>query len=141
MICQENSIKSNEKCYNIILRYLIGDDPEKAASAGALMEQVEKGHRLIEIPTVVTAEIIWTLEKFYKVPRSSIVEKLLAIFYFRGVQGADKKVIINALHSYNSLSIDFVDCFLAASSVEHSKPIYSFDEKDFRRLEATWEMP
>ncbi|MFQ5456537.1 MAG: PIN domain-containing protein, partial [Nitrospirota bacterium] len=109
---------------NIILRYLIGDDPEKAARAVALMERVEDGLQDIEIPSVVVAEIILTLEKFYNVPREEIADKLLTIFSFNGVQGYEKKIIVKALNSYISKRIDFVDCFLAARSVEKKTAIY-----------------
>ena len=72
---------------NIILRYLIGDDKEKAIRAATLMEHVEKGTEQIEISPVVVAETIWTLEKFYKVPKKEISAKLLSLFLFKGVRG------------------------------------------------------
>ncbi len=126
---------------NVILRYLIGDDPEKAARATVLMERVEDGLQNIEIPSIVVAETTWTLEKFYNVPREEIANKLLTIFSFNGVKGSEKKAIIKALHSYASMKIDFIDCFLAEQSVEKKMAIYSFDKKDFNRLHADWEIP
>lgn len=126
---------------NILLRYLIGDDPPKAAKATALMESAEEGSEEIEIPPVIVAEMIWTLEKFYQIPRDTIAEKLLVMFSFKGVKGPEKKIILAALHSYASLKIDFVDCYLAARAVDQKIPVYTFDKKDFNRLSAHWELP
>lgn len=126
---------------NIILRYLIGDDPKKAAKAMALMERAEKNQQDIEIPSIVVAETIWTLEKFYNVPREEIADKLLSIFSFKGIKGPEKNSIVKALNFYISRKIDFVDCFLAAKSIEKTTTIYSFDKKDFKRLKADWKTP
>lgn len=105
------------------------------------MEQVEEGKKEIELCSVMVAETIWTLEKFYEVPRNDIAEKLLVILSFKGVKGHEKTMIVKALHSYASLHIDFVDCFLAAKGKEQNMSIYSFDKKDFARLGTPWEMP
>jgi len=126
---------------NIIIRYLMGDDINKANLAAELMLKVENGLENIEISSVVTAEIIWTLEKFYKVPKLEISNKLLTIFSFRGIKGFEKGIIIEALRLYASHNIDFVDCYLAAKSVEKAMPIYTFDKKDFTKLKADWETP
>lgn len=126
---------------NIVLRYLIGDDPKKAAKATALMEQVEEGCQQIEIPSIIVAETVWTLEKFYQVPREEIAYLLLSIFSFKGIKGEEKKTIIKALTSYRKKTIDFIDCFLAAKSEEKKIPVYSFDKKDFKRLQIDWESP
>ena len=107
----------------------------------ALMECVEEGSKEVEIPPVIVAEVIWTLEKFYQVPQGEIVKKLLIVFSLKGVKGPEKKITLTALHSYASMKIDFVDCYLAARAIEQDMPVYSFDKKDFNRLSARWEMP
>ena len=87
------------------------------------------------------AEAVWTLESFYKVSRPEIAEKLAAILSFRGVQAPRKGVLISALARFGSTPADFVDCLLAAYAQQRNLSIYSFDEKDFRRLGAAWEPP
>lgn len=59
---------------NVLLRYLIGDDPSKAIRATDLMERVERSEERIEITVEVLTEVVWTLASFYKVPRSEIAE-------------------------------------------------------------------
>lgn len=126
---------------NVILRYLIGDVPAHAAGAAALMRRLEAGTERAEIGETVVAEAVWTLESFYKVPRAEIAEKLAAILSFRGVGAPKKGLLISALARFGSTSADFVDCILAAKAQQRNLTIYSFDERDFRRLGVTWEAP
>ena len=104
------------------------------------MERVEDGSEEIEISSMIIAEMIWTLEKFYEVPRSEIAEKLLAILSLKGVRGPEKSTVFTALHSYASMKIDFVDCYLAARAKEQNMLVYTFDKKDFTRLDTRWEI-
>jgi len=57
---------------NIILRFLTNDIPEKAAACEALLQKVEAGQEEVFLPDLVIADIVWTLEKFYRVEKSKI---------------------------------------------------------------------
>jgi predicted nucleic acid-binding protein len=54
---------------NVILRFLIGDDPPKAARAAALMERLEHGAEEVLLPEEVLTETVWTLESLYEANR------------------------------------------------------------------------
>jgi predicted nucleic-acid-binding protein len=126
---------------NVILRYLLSDDSEQSPRATVLMEKIENGREGAELPAVVVTELVWTLNKFYKVPRDEIVGKLTQILGFRGVVGAEKRLIIEALTLYSQSRADFVDCFLAAKSRRGGLTVYSFDEEDFKKLGCQSENP
>ena len=130
---------------NVILRYLIEDGGEKAEQAKKLMKRVETGEEFIEISALVTAEIIWTLEKVYKIPRADVVARLLDMFMLTGVKSKEKRVITRALNVYGTMNVDFTDCYLVFLSKESDVPVYSFDRKDFTRLakkfDFQWETP
>src|SRR6266436_3878109 len=99
---------------NVILRYLIGDDPPRASRATALMERVEQGQEAVFISEEVLTETVWTLESFYKVPRAEIAERLTALLSVDGVQVFSKVIFSQALQFYSSGRADFVDCLLAS---------------------------
>jgi uncharacterized protein len=126
---------------NVILRFLMGDDAAKAARATALMERVEGGEEVIEISDEVITETVWTLESFYKVPRTELAQSLTAIIGLPGVRISKREIVLEAIENYARTNADFVDCFLAARSKSHQIPIYSFDETDFRKLDVDWEKP
>ena len=131
-------MKQPEKVYlidtNVILRYLLGDHKTFSSKAKAFMELVSQGTRKAEIPSVVIVECIYVMEKFYKIPRSEIVETLTKILNFSGIVNLDKSEILEALLKYANTTIDIVDCILAAQS-SPEKVIVSFD-KDFDKLNA-----
>ncbi len=126
---------------NVILRYLMGDVPAQTAKASALMERLESGTERAELLESVIAEVVWTMESFYGVPRPEIAEKLAAILRFRGIQVAKKGVLVNALARFSATSADYVDCLLAAKAAQRNLTVYTFDAKDFRHLGVTWEPP
>lgn len=94
---------------NIALRYLLNDNKEQADNAAELFE-----NKIIFIPTEVVAEIVYVLQKVYKVEKGEICESLSALFSYQNVQVSDDKVIGEALRVYDERKLDFVDSLLYA---------------------------
>lgn len=65
--------------FNIILRFLTIDDPVKAEDCEALLRRAEDGEEEVFLPELVIADIVWTLEKDYRVVRSRIREMMSRI--------------------------------------------------------------
>lgn len=134
-------MKQREKVYlidtNVILRYLLGDHAELSAKANVFMQEVSKGAKKAEILDVVIAECIYVLEKYYKIPKNEIVDKLSKIMNFSGMINPDKAKILSALTKYEKSHTDIVDCILAAQS-SPSRVVISFDN-DMKRLNAVHE--
>ena len=126
---------------NVLLRFLIGDDPPKAARAKALMERIERGEETVAISDEVLTETVWTLESYYDVPRPECSQRLTALLSFPGIRVSSASILLEALRQYGATSADFVDCLLAARSIDGKTPIYSFDETDFKKLKVEWEKP
>src|SRR5215207_5201036 len=82
---------------NVLLRYLIGDDPVKAERTIALMERVERADEFLEITDEVVTETVWTLESFYQVPRSEIAQHLRELLDFPGIRVSSRAIIQLAL--------------------------------------------
>ena len=57
---------------NILLRYLTRDDEAKARRALALMIRVERGEEQVVTSPMVIFETVFTLEKSYRIARSTI---------------------------------------------------------------------
>jgi len=119
---------------NVILRYLLDDHPQFSPKATKFMTEVSQSKRKAEIPEVVLLESIYVMEKFYKIPRKTIVDRLSRIITFNGIINSNKSILISALLTYQQHTIDFVDCLLYACS-SPTRPVASFD-RDFDRLNA-----
>ena len=124
---------------NVLLRYLLDDDPEQSPRAHALIE----GEREILITNVVLAETLWTLKgKRYGLDRPAlvlVVERLLeeSDFRFENVQA-----VWMALHGYRggddggTAGADFADALilnvarLIARGLDRPfEGLYTFDVK------------
>lgn len=119
---------------NILLRFLTNDDPVKAEACAALLEKVEQNEETVWLPDLVLADVIWTLEKFYRQSKGQIANLLNPIIGLRGLHCSNKKAILSALRLYERYNIDWTDAFVAAQmSVQGTKSIYSYD-RDFDRI-------
>ena len=50
---------------NVILRHALGDDPSHWRQALRLFEQAGEGTLRLLVPSLVIAQVVWTLESFY----------------------------------------------------------------------------
>lgn len=122
---------------NIILRFLLADDPAQTRSATKLMSQVDEGNVLVEIKDFVLLETVWVLEASCRVPRKEIADKLISILNLSGIVNANRSTLIQALLSFKESKIDLADCLLAAYS-SPATPVVSFD-RDLKKLGAHME--
>ena len=124
---------------NVILRYLLGDHPEFSPKAEAFMTDVSTGTKKAEILDIVIVECVYVMEKFYKIPKTEIVEKLSSLLNFTGIVNPDRSELLEAVLKFKDSNVDIVDCILAACS-SPEKVVISFD-KDMKKLKAVSETP
>ncbi|MEW6772022.1 MAG: PIN domain-containing protein [Bacillota bacterium] len=120
---------------NVILRFLTNDIPEQADRCAELLKRVEAGTEAVWLPELVLADIVWTLEKFYRQPKERVRELLTPLLNLRGLRHANKKVAKEALRLYGEKNVDWTDAFVAAQMLSRKQcEIYSYD-RDFDRIE------
>lgn len=106
---------------NVILRFLLGDDPTQSPRAHALMKRLQAGQEHAELEEVVMAETIRVLEKRAHVPRFEIVHTLSGLIAFPGIGYRGKRVGLQALTNYGATHCDIADCLLAARAKSHGR--------------------
>lgn len=114
---------------NTFIRFLIGDEELNHRKSVKLFAEIESEEINALLLESVFAEIVFVLEKIYKVERKLITEHLSSIISLRGIRSQNKKVLLNALELYQSNKIDIVDCILASYCILDDINIYSFDKK------------
>jgi predicted nucleic-acid-binding protein len=118
---------------NLLVRYLTEDDPAKAMAVDALLKKASRGKIKILLPSVVTAELVWVLESFYRMSREEISELVYAILNTPGVDVQDGAVISAAIRLYSLTNIDFVDAWIIEFAKAHGVTrIHTFDTKHFK---------
>ena len=108
---------------NLIVRFLVNDNPTQALAA----EKVFKENDLV-LTDMVLAEVVWTLQSFYKFSRQDIVGKLYDFLQAKNLI-FNHELILNSLFIYLNHNVSFVDAYLVAySEQEELEGIYSFDK-------------
>ena len=97
---------------NVVVRYLVQDDPSQSAAATRLMERVLS----TELPGLITGitlcEIVWVLAECYGADRErleSVIEGLLAS---RQLVVEEADIVWNALRDWRASSADFSDALI-----------------------------
>src|SRR5262245_51431869 len=120
---------------NIFLRFLTNDDPTKAKKAEQLFKAAVDGRKRLRTSLLVIAEIAWTLESFYELPKQDIADKIAIILNTPNLVCPEAALIRRALDLYASLNIDFVDAYHAFYLKDESiRQIASYDRKHFGRV-------
>lgn len=121
---------------NLFLRYLTNDVPVQADAVEALLRRAAAGEIALVVNSLVMAEIVWTLESFYSLPRPDVQARVLAILNTPGLEIADATLLLRAIHWYVEKNVDFADAYNAAWLLSQGiKTAYTFDRKHFARME------
>lgn len=109
---------------NIILRIILRDDEELFEHAKSVV-QSEK----CTILNVIAAEVVYVLNKVYKIDRKELAEAVLEILDVENINPDEPKVLKAALKIYGEKSLDFADCLLIAYHMIYGYEICTLDKK------------
>ena len=120
---------------NVILRFLLKEDPQLFQAVEPLFLQTEQGDLEIYIHPIIIAEIIWTLESYYEYSKEKIAEVMIQLVEAKGVVVPDKEIIVGALQDYKEKNVDFIDSYLVQyANKKGPLTVYTLDKKHFSRL-------
>jgi predicted nucleic-acid-binding protein len=109
---------------NIVLRYLLNDVEDLSIIASDLLENKD-----ILLKNEVIVEIVYVLEKVYKVERHEIKNALLEIMKYNNLKVDDLEVLKEALMIYADRNLSFVDTILYAYHSVRKYEVYTIDKK------------
>ena len=109
---------------NILLRYLLEDEPLFAKKAAAILENGS-----VYIPFEALAEVVYVMLGLYHATRSDISSVLLQLTEQPNVSTSNLSVLQEALRLFENKKLDFVDSLLCAYSRIEGAQIETFDKK------------
>lgn len=112
---------------NVLVRFLVQDDPKQSAGASKLIAAAQSGDTELVLDRMVVTELIYVLMGHYKRVRVDVANTILAIVQSPFVRADDESLLIDALLRFRDHGVDFVDAWLAAKAAALSFPIASFD--------------
>jgi uncharacterized protein len=120
---------------NLFLRYLTNDIPEQADSFERILKRAAIGEIHLVSNSMVIAEIVWTLESFYKLSSNQVQEKVLAILNTPGLEIKDEDLVLQAILWHDEKSVDFIDAYNAAWMEKSGlNAVLTFDRAHFNRF-------
>jgi len=113
---------------NVVVRFLIADDPAQAARARVLFAAEQ-----IFIPDTVVLETAWVLGYSYKLDKATIAAGLRRLFGLGNVHLRDAAEMALAL-AWHEQGLDFADALHLAQST-HCTRLLTFDRRFAARSE------
>lgn len=110
---------------NLIIRFLVNDDPKKISKVEKLLK--DKNNRNTLLDTVV-AEIIWVLNSYYDLDKLDIIEKLRALIHVETIN-CNAFLIDRALTLWEKNNISYIDAYLAAVAELGGMKLYTYDKR------------
>jgi len=125
---------------NVLVRFLVQDDPRQSAAATALLEKAERREVVLMLEAMVVAEVVYVLLGRYGRSRGEVAGVLLSIIQNVGVETLERDVVTDALQRFAAVNVDFSDAWMAARAAQLGHAVASFDRdfdkfKDISRFE------
>lgn len=97
---------------NVLVRFLVRDDPDQTARARALIADAIDAGRACFVTDVALCELVWVLRRAYRLSREDIVERLRVLLIADHAAFQSRERIARALTAYKTRKGDFADYLL-----------------------------
>jgi predicted nucleic-acid-binding protein len=115
---------------NVLVRYLVEDDPGQLATAKALLEHCVSEGQSLFLPISVIVELEWVLRSTFGFGKDEIVQTLTDLLSSVELSFQDEPAVEMALLLYRKGSADFADCVhIALAAQAGEQPLWTFDKK------------
>jgi predicted nucleic-acid-binding protein len=114
---------------NVLLRYLLDDDPPQSAAARHLIDELCSTREPAFVHEIVLAEIVWVLRRRPVGTRRDIVHTLRKLLDHASLAFSDEAAFAAAIDAYEDGPADFAEYLVAASArARGAVPTFTFDE-------------
>lgn len=113
---------------NVLVRFLVEDDPEQHRRAVRLMERASVSGEPLWISEVVLCELVWVLRYAYKVKRRELTQALRSLSQARQLLISSKESVSSAIDSFSKGKGDFADYLIRECAFAHgASSVATFD--------------
>ena len=126
-----------EKIYadtNMFIRFFTSNPEEQSEIANRFFIKVSLKEAELFVCDIVISEIVYVLDRVYKVNRNEIYEKIHSILNMENIIIENRSIIVNALSYYKDKNINFNDAYIASHAVKNNiNKVFTFDN-DFKKI-------
>jgi uncharacterized protein len=115
---------------NVVLRHLTQDHVDHSPKASALILRIAAGELVTRTTDTVIFETVFTLQRFYRIPRFDIRDQVLDLLTFPGIRLPSKRRHRRAFDLYAMhAALSYADCYhIAFMESLGLTDIISFDQ-------------
>ncbi|MBN6741619.1 type II toxin-antitoxin system VapC family toxin [Acidithiobacillus sp. MC6.1] len=118
---------------NLLIRYIVQDDPPQAAQATALIEAQCSRETPGWIDTITLCELVWVLESAYDYGRSVVADVLRQILGTAELSVENSDQAWASLRTYRTGNADFADYLMGLRNHAHGcSTTWTFDKRAAR---------
>lgn len=118
---------------NVLVRWLVKDDPRQQIQARSLIRSAVERGELLFVPVTVVLELEWVLRSRYEMSKPVIIQALVSLLETRELAFQFEAAIERAIEHFRRGSADFADCLhFGLSGAEGELPLMTFDRKASR---------
>ncbi len=115
---------------NVLVRFLVDDDPEQANRAAALIDDATQKNKRLFVSQIVLCELVWVLRAAYRRSKAEILVALRRLMMSRQLHIEEPALAMRALHRYATGQGDFADYLIAQRAQRAGfKEVATFDKK------------
>lgn len=119
---------------NIILRFILNDDPLFSTKAKTIFGKIEREKIKVFLSLLTVSEVIFTLERSYKLPKTAIIDKISSIASIPNIFVEKQNLLKEIFSYYQNQNLSFVDSYhIVLMRRKKINKIYSFD-RDFDKF-------
>ncbi len=114
---------------NVLVRYLVQDDPAQFAVAKRLIGRcLDEGVSLF-VPVTVVLELEWVLRSIFGFAKGDVLRALSSLFSAYELTLESERALEIALQLFREASADFADCLhIALATQAGEQPLWTFDK-------------
>ena len=115
---------------NILVRFLVGDDPVQSQKVYELFKKTEQEKGTLFVPLVVILELIWVLESAYEIPRDNIVESISDMLLMPILKFEHRSALQRVVGAARQSRCDLADLVIACSAHDQGcETVWTFDKR------------
>lgn len=118
---------------NVLVRYLVQDDPTQSQCAARFIETECSSEQPIFISAIILCELIWVLETAYEYSRQTIVPVIDKILRTKQFFIDQPDIILKSLQGYQRDGADFADHYIVNLNTKKGCEFtFTFDKRAAR---------
>jgi predicted nucleic-acid-binding protein len=126
---------------NVLLRYVVADDPVQARRAARLIESrctpADPGF----VDRVALCEMVWVLRRTYRYTDTAIARVIDELLASTDIEVEDREAVRQALQAYQAHGVNFTDALIAFVNRAHGCEATATFDRRAARLDAFVAVP